>query len=235
MPIQPRFARLVSALMIGSLFAAGTGYAVSASSASGSVGLDEARLDPSAIEQATLGGLLASAESMTGSRNVLVDVVDLRVSPSSLASVSLDGVGRMRVARGEWIPMRFTGSYDLLEADVLGLRVMPIASHARSGAAALDEAIVERVNGQVATRILAEFPDQPVEIAFVDLQPINDARGHVAFEGIGLVDFAEEGAAAVTFTALMDRASGLVVSMDYRLSDAGPQRAFDSKDAFTAR
>lgn len=197
--------------------------------------LDETRLDPDALEQAALGGLRASAEALSGGRSVLVEIVDLRVMPASLASVDVDGVGRLRVEQGEWIPLRFTGAYDLQDESLLDLRVMPLASKSIGAAATLDSTVIERVNGQVASRILAEFPDQPVEIAFIDLQPINDARGHVAFHGTGLVDFDREGAAPVAFTALMDRATGLVVSMDYQLDVANAHGDASSVEAIAAR
>ena len=197
--------------------------------------LDEATLDADALEQAALTGLRASAEALSGGRSVLVEIVDLRVMPASLASVDVEGVGRLRLEQGEWIPLRFTAGYDMQDETLFGLRVLPLASMSASGPASLEDATVERVNGQVAARILAEFPDQPVEIAFIDLQPINDTRGHVAFRGTGLVDFSQEGAAPVAFSALMDRATGLIVSMDYQLDVAGAHGGATSVESIAAR
>jgi hypothetical protein len=216
--------------------AAMASFGVAAESAATSpVSIDEARLSPAALEQAALGGLLASAERMSGGRAVLVEIVDLRVTPASLAGVDLDGVGRLRIEQGEWIPLRFTAGYDLQQRELFGLRVLPISTRTTTNSTTLDGGTIERVNGQVASQILAEFPDQPVEIVFIDLQPTNDARGHVAFRGTGLVDFADEGAAPVQFSALMDRASGLVVSMDYQLDVAGAHGEAGAVETIAAR
>lgn len=221
MSSRSRFALCALALASGVALSAGVAPPASAQDYI-RTSLDEARLDPAALEQAALASLRTSAELLSGGRGVVVEIVDLRVMPASLASVDVDGVGRLRVEQGEWIPLRFTGGFDLREEALFGLRVMPLSTRSIGGPATLESATVERVNGQAASRILAEFPDQPVEIAFIDLQPVNDARGHVAFHGTGLVDFDREGAAPVEFTALMDRATGLVVTMDYQLGAGAP-------------
>lgn len=187
------------------------------------LGLDEARLDPAALERAALEALRSSAQALSGDRQVQVEITDLRAWPDSIAAIELDGVGRVRVERGGWIPLRFQSGYDLKEGHVFGLRVEPISSATRTSAfsSAIEAGMGERVNDQVASRILAEFPDQPLEIVFVDLQPTSDSSSHVAFRGTGLVDFADEGSAPVSFSAILDRASGLVVALDYSFEIAG--------------
>jgi hypothetical protein len=95
--------------------------------------------------------------------------------------------------------------------------VNPLSGAVRTAGVQADPATSERVSGQVAARILAEFPDQPTEISFVDLRPIADGDAHLAFRGTGLVDFHGEGVAPVDFSAIVDRGSGLVVAMDYEL------------------
>ena len=233
MSLSIPIARHSSALALGVALALGGVHPVSAQDSTRS--LDETTLDADALEQAALSGLRASAEALSGGRTVLVEIVDLRVMPASLASVDVEGVGRLRLEQGEWIPLRFTSGYDIQDETLFGLRVLPLASMSASGPATLDDSTVERVNGQVAARILAEFPDQPVEIAFIDLQPINDTRGHVAFRGTGLVDFSQEGAAPVAFSALMDRATGLIVSMDYQLDVADAHGGVTLVDSIAAR
>jgi hypothetical protein len=213
-----RHSRCLRALALGCALALGTTVA-SAQQATDRPSIDEARLDPGALEQAALRSLQSSVETLSQGRAVAVEIVDLRVAPSTLASVAVDGVGRLKIEQGEWIPLRFTAGYDLQDTAMFGLRVLPIASHAHDETVRLDGATVERVNG------LAEFPDQPAEVVFIDLQPTQHARGHVVFRGTGLVDFADEGAAPIEFSALLDRASGLVVSMDYQLDVAGAHGA----------
>lgn len=184
-------------------------------------GVGETRLNPAALERATLEALLTTAGALTQGRAVQVEVVDLRAAPDSAASLALEGVGRLKVAQGEWIPLRFLAGYDLVEGTLFGVRVQPIATAVQSTSTAIEAGMGERVNDQIAARILAEFPDQPLEIVFVDLQPTSDSSSHVAFRGTGLVDFADEGAAPVSFNAILDRASGLVVAMDYEFEIAG--------------
>ena len=178
---------------------------------------DEARLDPAAIEKATLQSLLATAESMSAGNAVLVEIVDLRAVPDSASTLSMEGVGRMRIGTGGWIPLRFNAGYDSTQGEVFGLRVNPLAGATRTAGTQADAATQERVGGQVAARILAEFPDQPAEISFVDMRPIADGSAHLAYRGTGMVDFHEEGIAPVDFSAIVDRNSGLVVAMDYEL------------------
>lgn len=185
------------------------------------VSLGETRIDPTAMEHAAMTALRETAAALSPGRAVQVEVVDLRAAPDSAATVALEGVGRLRLDQGEWIPMRFLAGYDLSAGDLFGLRVQPIATSARAASGAVESGMGERVNDQIAARILSEFPDQPVEIVFVDLQPTSDSSSHVGFRGTGLVDFAEEGVAPVSFNAILDRGTGLVVALDYSLEIAG--------------
>jgi hypothetical protein len=43
--------------------------------------------------------------------------------------------------------------------------------------------------------------------------------------GVGLVDFADEGAAPVSFSAVLDRESGLLVALDYVFEVVGAHGA----------
>lgn len=185
------------------------------------VSLGETRIDPTAMEHAAMTALRETAAALSPGRAVQVEVVDLRAAPDSEATVALEGVGRLRLDQGEWIPMRFLAGYDLSAGDLFGLRVQPIATSARAASGAVESGMGERVNDQIAARILSEFPDQPVEIVFVDLQPTSDSSSHVGFRGTGLVDFADEGVAPVSFNAILDRGTGLVVALDYSLEIAG--------------
>lgn len=178
---------------------------------------DDARLDPAAIEKATLQSLLATAESLSAGNAVLVEIVDLRAVPDSSSTLVMEGVGRMRIGTGGWIPLRFNAGYDSTQGEVFGLRVNPLAGATRTAGTQADPATTERVGGQVAARILAEFDGQPAEISFVDLRPIADGQAHLAFRGTGMVDFHGEGVAPMDFSAIVDRNSGLVVAMDYEL------------------
>lgn len=178
---------------------------------------EEARLDPAAIEKATLQSLLETAQTLSAGNSVLVEIVDLRAVPDSASTLVMEGVGRMRIGTGGWIPLRFNAGYDSTQGEVFGLRVNPLAGAVRTAGTQADPATTERVGGQVAARILAEFGEQPAEISFVDLRPIADGQAHLAFRGTGMVDFHGEGVAPVDFSAIVDRNSGLVVAMDYEL------------------
>lgn len=177
----------------------------------------EANLDASAIEKAALQSLLETAQSLSAGNSVLVEIVDLRAVPDSATTLSMEGVGRMRIGTGGWIPLRFNAGYDSRQGAVFGLRVNPLAGATRTVGTQADPATRERIGGQVAARILAEFDDQPAEISFVDLRPIAEGQAHLAFRGTGMVDFHGEGVAPVDFSAIVDRSSGLVVAMDYDL------------------
>jgi hypothetical protein len=197
--------------------------------------VDEARVEPTVLEQAALRGLQGTVEAFGAGAAVQVEVVDLRVVPDSLATLTVDGVGRLRIDNGEWIPLRFDASYDLLESEMTDLRVLPIARVASASAQVMESGLEERVSGQVAARILTEFPDQPAEIVFVDVEPTSEARGHVSFHGTGLVDFADEGAAPVSFSAIIDRASGLLVALDYDLEVIGAHGNARAVEAIAAK
>ena len=207
------FSLIVAALIAAPAFSADITIAEPAARVS-----DEARVDAGAIEQAALTALLATAESMSEGNAVQVEIVDLRAVPNSSSTLSMEGVGRMRVGTGGWIPLRFNAGYDGSAKEVYDLHVNPLAGSVRTAGTQADPATSERVTGQVAARILAEFPDQPTEVSFVDLQPIADGEAHAAYRGTGLVDFHGEGIAPVEFSAIVDRNSGLVVAMDYELS-----------------
>lgn len=177
----------------------------------------DAKLDPAAIEQAALASLQATAESMSAGNSVQVEIVDLRAVPDSSTTLAMEGVGRMRIGTGGWIPLRFNAGYDSDQGEVFGLRVNPLSGAARTAGTQADPSTSERIGGQVAARILAEFPDQPTEISFVEMTPIADGEAHLAYRGTGMVDFNGEGVAPVDFSAIVDRSSGLVVAMDYEL------------------
>jgi hypothetical protein len=206
-----------------------------ASSIASARSVDEARVEPAVLEQAALRGLQGAVEAFGAGRDaVQVEVVDLRVVPDSLATLTVDGVGRLRIDNGDWIPLRFDASYDLVESKMGDLRVLPIARVASAAARVVESGLEERVSGQVAARILTEFPDQPAEIVFVDVEPTSEARGHVAFHGTGLVDFSDEGAAPVSFSAILDRASGLLVALDYDLEVIGAHGDAPAVEAIAA-
>lgn len=209
-------ARLLA--LLASAFAAGPLVAANvAVSQPAAIVSQDARLDPGAIERATLQSLLATAESLSAGNAVQVEIVDLRAVPDSASTLTMEGVGRMRIGTGGWIPLRFNAGYDSNEGAVYGLRVNPLGGATRTAGEQADPATQERVGGQVAARILAEFDEQPAEISFVDLRPLAEGDSHLAFRGTGLVDFHGEGVAPVDFSAIVDRASGLVVAMDYEL------------------
>lgn len=197
--------------------------------------VDDARVEPAVLEQAALRGLQGTVEAFGAGTAVQVEVIDLRVVPDSLATLVVDGVGRLRIDNGDWIPLRFDASYDLIESTMTDLRVLPIARVASASARVMESGLEERVSGQVAARILTEFPDQPAEIVFVDVEPTSEARGHVSFHGTGLVDFADEGAAPVAFSAILDRASGLLVALDYDLEVIGAHGNARTVEAIAAK
>lgn len=175
------------------------------------------KLDPTAIEKATLASLQEIAEAMSAGNRVQVEILDLRAVPDSSITLSMEGVGRLRIGAGGGIPMRFNAGYHGGLGEVFGLRVNPLSGAARSAGTQADPATSERVRAQVAARILAEFPDQPIEISFVDVRPIAHGQAHIALRGTGWVDFHDEGLAPLDFSAIIDRDSGLVVAMDYQL------------------
>lgn len=193
---------------------AGIGLAVAPS-------VDQTRLDPIVLEQAALLALREAIEGMSEGQSVQVDVVDLRVLPDSLSTLLVDGVARMRIEQGEWIPLRFDGGYDLSHESMFGLKLKPLSRTASGAARVIETGLEARVSGQVSARILTEFPGQAAELVFVEMAPTSQGRGHLGFHGSGLVDFADEGVAAVQFSAIVDRASGLLVALDYQLDVSG--------------
>ncbi len=193
-------------------------------------------LDPSAVEQAMLKSLQSTVEAASQGRTVQLEVVDLRTVPDSVSTLMVDGVGRMRIGSGGWFPLRFVGGYDAIDGRVFELRLRPLRGTPRAPGEQSDPATSERVGGQIAARILAEFPDQPTEVSFVDLHPIAESPHHFAFSGTGMVDFDAEGATPVDFSAIVDRATGLVVAVDYelRLAQGHGENEF-ADDAVAAR
>jgi hypothetical protein len=177
----------------------------------------DAKLDPGAIEKAMLQSLLETAQAQSAGNAVMLEIVDLRAVPDSASTLTMEGVGRMRIGTGGWIPLRFNAGYDSVQGEVFGLRVNPLAGAQRSAGLQADPIIGERVGGQIAARILAEFDGQPADVSVVDLRPVADGEAHLAYRGTGMVDFHGEGVAPVDFSAIVDRNSGLVVALDYDL------------------
>lgn len=222
MPCLPPPRRLALSLVLGlGLGLSGTLPAAATPIDPATVSLDEARLDPEKLEQTAAAALRRSVQSLGDGRDVEVELVDLRVLPDAPASLALDGVGRLRVAKGSWIPVRLDASYDLAQDDLFGLRVLPLTQRVSTAARTLETGYEQRVSDQVAVRILSEFPDQPAQVVFVDVRPTAVGQGHVSFQGTGLVDFAQEGSAPVSFAAVLDRGSGLVVALDYQFEIVG--------------
>lgn len=180
---------------------------------------DESRLQAGELEGLLVAAVRASAAQLAGA-SVEAELVDLRAVPDSLAGLALDGVGRVRVGEGEWIPLRVTASYDVARAELSALRLRPIAN-GRDARGGIEAAAMETVNAQVAAQLGREFPDQARDVVLVDLTSTTDGAQHATFRGAGWVQFGAEGQAPLNFSAILDRRSGRLVAFDYSLDVLG--------------
>jgi hypothetical protein len=196
---------------------------------------DDSRIDPLALEQASRVALRDSISALAPERAVEVDVVDLRAVPDSVDALAVEGVGRVRVADGHWIPLRFNAGYDAVGTQLFGLRVQPLPRASRASTVSADLGLHDRVAGQVAARIVSEFAEQPVDVVIMDVQAVTDQTGYVALRGTGSIDFAEEGIAPVAFSAILDRGSGLVIATDYTIEVLGAHGAGVAAGTLAAR
>jgi hypothetical protein len=196
-------------------FAAAVSAADPVPSAPRSATWDESRLQAGELEGLLVASMRAAAAQLAGV-SVQAELADLRAVPDSLAGLALDGVGRVRVGEGEWIPVRVTAGYDVARAELSALRLRPIASGevSRGG---IEATALELVNAQVAAQLGLEFPDQARDITLVDLASTTDGAAHVAYRGAGWVEFGGEGQAPLRFSAILDRRSGRLVAFDYAL------------------
>ena len=99
------------------------------------------------------------------------ELVDLRAVPDSLSGLALDGVGRVRIGGGAWIPLRVTAGYDLARAELSGVRLRPITDGAAARDEGIEATVLELVNAQVSTRLASEFPLQSREVVLLAHQP----------------------------------------------------------------
>ena len=178
---------------------------------------DESRLQPADLDALLVAAMRESVLQAAAGATVRAEVVDLRAVPDSLSGIALDAVGRLQVGGGAWIPLRVTASYDLGRAELAGLRLRPIAAGGPPRNEGVEASVLEQFDSQVSARLQGEFPEQLREVVLVDLASTSEGTAHTAFRGQGWVEFDGEGQAPLTFTAVFDRASGLLVAFDYSL------------------
>ena len=181
---------------------------------------DESRLQASELES-LLGASVRAVTAQLAGAPAEAELVDLRAVPDSLSGLALDGVGRVRIGGGAWIPLRVTAGYDLARAELSGVRLRPITDGAAAREEGIEATVLELVNAQVSTRLASEFPLQSREVVLLELAATSSGEAHAAYRGQGWVQFGTEGQAPLSFSAILDRSSGRLVAFDYDLDVPG--------------
>jgi hypothetical protein len=226
-----RVAPIVRLLLITLLPLAGTATASEPSPAGTlrATTWDESRLQASELES-LLGASVRAVTAQLAGAPAEAELVDLRAVPDSLSGLALDGVGRVRVAGGAWIPLRVTAGYDLSRAELSQVRLRPITEGAAARDEGVESTVLELVNAQVASRLANEFPLQTREVVLLELAATSAGEAHASYRGQGWVQFGTEGQAPLSFSAILDRSSGRLVAFDYDLDvpDAHGQERLDT-------
>lgn len=170
-----------------------------------------------AIDEAVAAALIGAISAQFGEHEVEVKLDRVESDPLNLIDLKLSGEGHLRIGDdADWLPLRFTALYDSLAATVAQPRITvgdegegrDIAAASVLGRALLDQA---------AAQLKLEFARQPVRLRLDRIRELPASKRWLRLEGVGTVDFADQGSSVAHVRALYDRSRDEWLQVGYEL------------------
>ena len=157
-----------------------------------------------AVDDATAAALIGAISDQFSERNVEVKLDTVSIAPAGIVQREITGQGRLLVgATSGWIPFRFRALYDTQQATV-DYPDVTLGDDAPGRPINVDSPMGKDLASEVATRLHAEFGDQPSQFAADSIRAIDQGSRYVRVEATGIADFASEGIARAGVHGLYD-------------------------------
>jgi len=157
-----------------------------------------------ALDDATAAALIGAISDQFMERNVEVKLDTVRVAPAGLVQREITGQGRLLLGTTNgWIPFRFKALYDTEQASV-GNPDLTLGDDEPGRSITVDSPMGKDLAREVATRLHAEFGDQPSQFAADSIRVIDQGNRYVRVEATGTADFASEGTTRAGVHGLYD-------------------------------
>lgn len=181
----------------------------------------ESRIEASqSIDAALAAALIGAISGQFDERKVAVKLDRVETEPLSLVDLRVEGDGRLRIGDDEeWLPLRFAAMYDGVDATVVQPR-LTIGDDGEGEEVAIASPLAQSLHDQVAAGLQREFVQQPARLHIDRVRKLPAGRRYARLEGVGTVDFEEQGSSVATIRALYDRDSRAWLQVGYELGAA---------------
>lgn len=170
------------------------------------------------IDAAVAAALIGAIAGQFGERKVEVKLDRLHTDPVSLVDLAVTGEGRLRIGDDEeWLPVSFEATYDSMAATVVQPRLI-VGDEGVGEAVAVDSALGRELQARASDRLRQEFIRQSARLHLDRISQAPAGKRYARLEGIGTVDFADEGSSVALVRALYDRNRHEWLQVGYELS-----------------
>jgi len=172
------------------------------------------------IDAALAAALIGAISRQFDERKVAVKLDRVETGPLNLVDLRVEGDGRLRIGDDEeWLPLRFSATYDGVEATVVQPR-LTIGDDGEGEEVAIASPLAAELHQQVAAGLRREFAQQSARLHIDRIRRLPAGRRYERLEGVGTVDFDEQGSSVATIRALYDRSRHEWLQVGYELGAA---------------
>lgn len=181
----------------------------------------ESRVEASeSIDAALAAALIGAISRQFDERKVAVKLDRVETEPLNLIDLRVEGDGRLRIGDDEeWLPLRFAAMYDGVDATVVQPR-LTIGDDGDGEEVAIASPLATALHQQVAAGLQREFAQQSAQLHIDRIRQLPAGRRYTRLEGVGTVDFDEQGSSVATIRALYDRSRHEWLQVGYELGAA---------------
>lgn len=181
----------------------------------------ESRIEASqSIDAALAAALIGAISAQFDERKIAVKLDRVETEPLNLIDLRVEGEGRLRIGDDEeWLPLRFAAMYDGVEAMVVQPQ-LTIGDDGEGEEVAIASPLALALHRQVAAGLQREFAQQSARLHIDRIRRLPAGRRYARLEGVGTVDFDEEGSSIATIRALYDRSRHEWLQVGYELGAA---------------
>lgn len=169
------------------------------------------------IDAALAAAIIGAISRQFGEREVEIKLDRVESEPVNLIDLRVSGDGRLRIGADEdWLPLRFSALYDSIAATAVQPRLVVGDDGDGEDVAVTSElalALERRANDQLQR----EFVQQPARLQIDRVRQMPAGRRFARLEGVGTVDFADQGTSVANIRALFDQRSREWLQVDYEL------------------
>lgn len=177
------------------------------------------------IDAAVAAALIGAISAQFGTRQVEVKLDRLETEPVNLIDLQVSGDGRLRIGEDdEWLPMRFGALYDSVAASVAQPR-LTVGGAGEAAEVSPDSSLGRTLAREASARLQDEFAQQPARLHLDRITQLAAGKRYVRLEGVGAVDFDEQGSSVAVVHALYDSARKEWLQVGYELGAGMAQAA----------